>query len=98
MKDYEKIEEMKKIKVDVVVELAKRICEQHLKPLKLNYNMFWIKNSVRDYCRWGDSYALDILRFLASILWWNGYQFDGDCIKKLMNDIISAKERGLIEE
>ena len=89
---------MTKIKVDEVVELAKRICEQHLKPLKLNYNMFWIKNSVRDYCRFGNSRELRILRFLASVLWWNGYQFDGDCIKKLTDDIVSAKARRLIEE
>ena len=88
----------KKIKVDEVVRLAERICNQHLKPLKLDYNMFWITNSVRAYCRSGDSSELGILRFLASTLWWNGYQFDGDCIKKLMDGIVNAKESGLIEE
>ena len=89
---------MKKIKVDEVVKLTKRVCEQHLKPLKLNYNMFWITNSVRDYLRYGNSSELRILRFLASMLWWNGYQSDGDCIKKLVDDIVSAKKSGLIEE
>ena len=89
---------MTKIKVDEVVELTKRVCNQHLKPLKLDYNVFWITNSIRDYCRSGNSSELRILRFLASMLWWNGYQFDGDCIKKLTDDIVSLKGRGLIEE
>ena len=88
---------MTKIKVDAVVELSERVCDQHLKSLKLNYNMYWITNSIRAYCRGGDGHVLTILRFLASMLWWNGYQFDGDCIKKLMDDIIAAKEGGLIE-
>ena len=88
---------MTKIKVDEVVELTKRVCDQHLKPLKLNYNMYWIADSIRAYCRNGDSYVLNILRFLSSMLWWNGYQFDGDCIKKLMDDIIGLKNDGLIE-
>ena len=89
---------MTKIKVDAVVELAKRICEQHLKPLKLNYNMYWIRASIRDFCRSGNNSELRILRFIASMLWWNGYQFDGDCIKKLTDDIVSLKGRRLIEE
>lgn len=88
----------KEIKIDEVVELAERVCNQHLKPLKMNYNMYWIKNSIRGYCISGDSYALSLLTFLASTLWWNGYQFDGDCLNKLMADIISIKERGLIEK
>ena len=88
---------MKKIRVDDVVELSERVCNRHLKPLKLNYNVFWITNSILHYCKSGNSSELTILRFLASMLWWNGYQFDGDCIKKLMDDIIAAKEGGLIE-
>ena len=89
---------MTKIKVDAVVELTKGICEQHLKPLKLNYNMYWIRASIRDFCRSGNNSELRIIRFIASMLWWNGYQFDGDCIKKLTDDVVSAKARGLIEE
>ena len=105
MTDYEKIEllerdinEMKKIKVDAVVEMAKEVCNQHLKPLKLDYDMFWITNSVRDFCRSGNNSELRILIFLASVLWSNGYKFDGDCIAKLVDDIVSAKKRDLIEE
>ena len=89
---------MTKIKVDEVVKLAKRICNQHLKPLKLGYNMFCVTNSIRLYCRSGDNYALSTLIFLASTLWFNGDQFDADCIMKLMHDIVSLKESGLIEE
>ena len=89
---------MKKIKVEAVVELAERVCDQHLKSLKLDYNMFWIKNSIRDFCKSGNYRELRILRFLASMLWWNGHQFDGDCIKKLTDDILSLKGRRLIEE
>ena len=89
---------MKKIKVDAVVELAERVCNQHLKPLNLDYDMFWITTSVRDYCRSGNSHVLDVLRFLTSMLWWNGYEFDGDCIVKLMDDILSARRSGLIEK
>ena len=88
----------KKIKVDEVVRLAERVCNQHLKPLKLNYNMLWITDSIRAYCRWGDSHTLNILIFIASTLWWNGYKFDGYCIEKLMDDIVNAKESELIEE
>ena len=89
---------MKKIKVDEVVKLTKRVCNQHLKPLKLNYNMFWVTSAIRAYCRSGDSYLLNILIFLASTLWRSGYLFDGDCIKQLVDDIVNAKKRGLIEE
>ena len=89
---------MTKIKVDEVVELTEKVCNQHLKPLKLGYNMFWIRDTIRAYCRTGNGYVLNLLRFLVSTLWWNGYQFDADCIKKLMDDIVRAKERGLIEE
>ena len=88
----------KEIKIDAIVELAERVCNRHLKPLKLDYNMFWIKNSIRAYCISGNRDALYLLIFLASTLWWNGYQFDGDCLNKLMADIISIKERGLIEK
>ena len=89
---------MTKIKVDEVVDLTKRVCDQHLKPLKLDYNMFWIRDSIRAYCRSGNSYVLNVLIFLASTLWRNGYVFDGDSIKQLVNDIVSLKERELIEE
>ena len=89
---------MTKIKVDAVVELSEKVCNQHLKPLKLNYNVFWITNSIRHYCKSGNTSELNILRFLASALWWNGYQFDGDCIRKLMDDMIGLKNDGLIEE
>ena len=89
---------MTKIKVDAVVELAKRVCNQHLKPLKLNYDMYFITGAIWNYCRSGNSSELRILKFLVSTLWWNGYQFDGDCIEKLVDDIESLKERGLIEE
>ena len=105
MKDYEKIEalereinEMKKIKVDEVVVLTRKVCKQHLKPLKLDYDMYWITSSIWNYCISGNSSELRILRFLVSTLWWNGYKFDGDCIMKLTADIVSAKARGLIEE
>ena len=89
---------MTKIEVDAVVKMVIEVCNQHLKPLKFDYNVFWITNSVRDYCRSGINSELRILRFLASVLWWNGHQTDGDCIKKLVDDIVSWKERGLIEE
>ena len=89
---------MTKIKVDAVVRIAKKVCEQHLKPLNLDYKMFCVTNSIRLYCRSGDNYALSTLIFLASTLWFNGDQFDADCIMKLMHDIVSLKERGLIEE
>ena len=89
---------MTKIKVEAVVELAERVCDQHLKPLKLNFNMYWIRDSIRAYCRSGDSYVLNVLRFLAETLWFNGHIFDGDCIRDLVKDIVNAKKRGLIEE
>ena len=89
---------MTKIKVEAVVELAERVCKQHLKPLKLNFNMYWIRDSIRAYCRSGDSYVLNVLRFLAETLWFNGHIFDGDCIRDLVKDIVNAKKRGLIEE
>ena len=89
---------MKKIKVDVVVKLTERVCNQHLKPLKLDCNMFWITNSIRAYCRSGNTSELNILRFLVHALWWNGYLYDGDCINRLIGDIIGLKNEGLIEE
>lgn len=89
---------MKKIKVNDVVELSERVCNRHLKPLKLNYNVFWITNSIRNYCKNDNSSELRILRFLVSTLCLNGYQFDANCIAKLLNDIVSTKARGLIEE
>ena len=92
------INEMKKIKVDEVVELAERVCNQHLNPLKLHLSMYWIRDSIRAYCRSGDSYVLNVLRFLAETLWFNGHLYDGDCISDLIKDIVSAKKRGLIEE
>ena len=105
MKDYEKIEalerdinEMKKIEVEAVVGLAERVCNQHLKPLKLNGSMYWIRDSIRAYCSSGDSYVLNVLRFLAETLWFNGHLYDGDCIRDLVKDIVNAKKRGLIEE
>ena len=89
---------MTKIKVEAVVGLAERVCNQHLKPLKLDYNMYWITDSIRAYCRSGDSYALNVLRFLVETLWFNGHIFDGDCIRDLVKDIVSWKKRGLIEK
>ena len=91
---------MTKIEVEAVVGLAERVCNQHLKPLKLNFNesMYWIRDSIRAYCRSGDSYVLNVLRFLAETLWFNGHIFDGDCIRDLVKDIVNAKKRGLIEE
>ena len=89
---------MKKIEVEAAVGLAERVCNQHLKPLKLNCNMYWIRDSIRAYCRSGDSYVLNVLRFLAETLWFNGHIFDGDCIRDLVKDIVNAKKSGLIEE
>ena len=89
---------MKKIKVDAVVGLAARVCNQHLKTLKLDHNVFSIAGSIRVYCISGDNYALSTLIYLASKLWFNGYQFDAGCIKKLTDDLVSLKARGLIEE
>ena len=89
---------MKKIKVEAVVESAEEVCIQHLKPLKLNCNLYWIRDSIRAYCRSGDNYVLNVLRFLAETLWFNGHIFDGDCIRDLVKDIVSAKRSGLIEE
>ena len=105
MKDYEKIEalerdinEMKKIEVEAAVGLTERVCNQHLKPLKLNFNMYWVRDSIRAYCRSGNSYVLNVLRFLAETLWFNGHLYDGDFIRDLVKDIVNAKKRGLIEE